>query len=81
MTKTTDLVALDEWYAIAALTEVGLRPTRTRLLGQDIMYRREADGEPAVCEVRPTAARRATADPATLRMPLDVAWRAAARNL
>jgi phenylpropionate dioxygenase-like ring-hydroxylating dioxygenase large terminal subunit len=51
MTKTTDPVALDEWYAIAALTEVGEEPTRTRLLGQDIMYRREADGEPAVWEL------------------------------
>ena len=51
MAKTTDLVALDEWYAIAALTEVGEEPTRTRLLGQDIMYRRQADGEPAVWEL------------------------------
>jgi phenylpropionate dioxygenase-like ring-hydroxylating dioxygenase large terminal subunit len=51
MTNTTDPVALDEWYAIAALTEVGEEPTRTRLLGQDIMYRHEASGELAVWEL------------------------------
>jgi phenylpropionate dioxygenase-like ring-hydroxylating dioxygenase large terminal subunit len=44
MTKTTDTVALDDWYAIAALTDVAGHPARTRLLGQDIIYWREADG-------------------------------------
>lgn len=59
MTKTTDPVALDEWYAVAALSEVTQQPSRTRLLGQDIMLWREAndvlkvhelaaDGRPAV---------------------------------
>jgi phenylpropionate dioxygenase-like ring-hydroxylating dioxygenase large terminal subunit len=52
MTKTTDPVALDQWYAIAALTEVGPLPTHTRLLGQDIAYWREPNGELAVCEIR-----------------------------
>jgi phenylpropionate dioxygenase-like ring-hydroxylating dioxygenase large terminal subunit len=44
MTKTTDTVALDDWYAIAALTDVAAHPARTRLLGQDIIYWRGADG-------------------------------------
>jgi phenylpropionate dioxygenase-like ring-hydroxylating dioxygenase large terminal subunit len=51
MTKTTDSVALDEWYAIAALNEVTEQPVKTRLLGQDIIVRREADGEPSVREL------------------------------
>jgi phenylpropionate dioxygenase-like ring-hydroxylating dioxygenase large terminal subunit len=59
MTKTTDAVALDEWYAIAALTEIGPEPARTRLLGQDIIYRCEPGGEPTVqvldCGGRPGA--------------------------
>jgi phenylpropionate dioxygenase-like ring-hydroxylating dioxygenase large terminal subunit len=44
MTKTTDTVALDDWYAIAALTDVAGHSARTRLLGQDIVYWRGADG-------------------------------------
>lgn len=40
MTKTTDPVALDEWYAVATLTEVSERPVRTTLLGQDIIISR-----------------------------------------
>jgi phenylpropionate dioxygenase-like ring-hydroxylating dioxygenase large terminal subunit len=51
MTKTGDPVALDEWYAIATLTELGRQPMHTRLLGQDIMYWREPNGELAVREV------------------------------
>jgi len=51
MTKTTDPVALDDWYAVATLSEVSAAPLRTRLLGQDIIYCREADGRPAVREV------------------------------
>jgi phenylpropionate dioxygenase-like ring-hydroxylating dioxygenase large terminal subunit len=65
MTKTTDPVALDDWYAVATLSEVTAAPFRTRLLGQDIIYCRESDGRLAVREVdadgnvtRPLPARR-----------------------
>jgi phenylpropionate dioxygenase-like ring-hydroxylating dioxygenase large terminal subunit len=51
MTKTTDPVALDEWYAIAALSEVTLQPVQTRLLGQDIVFWREPGGELKVHEL------------------------------
>ncbi|HTV35025.1 MAG TPA: aromatic ring-hydroxylating dioxygenase subunit alpha [Xanthobacteraceae bacterium] len=51
MTKTTDPVALDEWYAIATLTEVSERPVRTRLLGQNISYRRGPGGTFDVREI------------------------------
>jgi phenylpropionate dioxygenase-like ring-hydroxylating dioxygenase large terminal subunit len=50
MTKTTDRIALDEWYAVATLSELTERPVRARLLGQDIVYRGGAGG-PSVCEV------------------------------
>jgi len=50
MAKTTDTVALNDWYAIAALSEVTQRPSCTRLLGQDIVFWREGDGTPAVHE-------------------------------
>ncbi|WP_210527647.1 aromatic ring-hydroxylating dioxygenase subunit alpha [Rubellimicrobium arenae] len=36
MTKTTDRVALDQWYAVASLSDLGPAAIRTRLLGQDI---------------------------------------------
>jgi len=51
MTKTADPVALNEWYAIATLSEVAQQPVRTRLLGQDIIYWREPDGELTVHEL------------------------------
>jgi phenylpropionate dioxygenase-like ring-hydroxylating dioxygenase large terminal subunit len=51
MTKTTDEVALNDWYAVAALSDVTERPARTRLLGQDIIYWRKPGGEPAAREV------------------------------
>jgi phenylpropionate dioxygenase-like ring-hydroxylating dioxygenase large terminal subunit len=51
MTKTADPVALNEWYAIAALSELTQQPVRTRLLGQDIIYWREPGGELAVHEL------------------------------
>jgi phenylpropionate dioxygenase-like ring-hydroxylating dioxygenase large terminal subunit len=50
MTRTTDRVALDQWYAIATLDEFDHRPMRTRLLGQDIIYRQGPDG-PKVREI------------------------------
>jgi len=51
MTKTTDPVCLDQWYAIATAQEVGTAPERTRLLGQDLTYRRAAGGAYEVREV------------------------------
>jgi phenylpropionate dioxygenase-like ring-hydroxylating dioxygenase large terminal subunit len=54
MTKTTDPVALDQWYAIATLSEITEQPVRTRLLGQDLVYRREPDGSLAIREVGAT---------------------------
>lgn len=44
MTKAVDSLALNAWYAIATLSEVGRHPMRTRLLGQDVLYWRDADG-------------------------------------
>jgi phenylpropionate dioxygenase-like ring-hydroxylating dioxygenase large terminal subunit len=51
MTRTNDPVALDAWYAIATLSEIAQRPVRTRLLGQDIVYRRQPDGDLSVHEI------------------------------
>jgi phenylpropionate dioxygenase-like ring-hydroxylating dioxygenase large terminal subunit len=50
MTKTSDSVALDQWYAIATLGEFDKSPVRTRLLGQDIIYGQGPDG-PSVREL------------------------------
>jgi phenylpropionate dioxygenase-like ring-hydroxylating dioxygenase large terminal subunit len=47
--KTTDRVALDEWYAVASAHEVGLRPSTTVLLGQPIELWR--DGEVRAREI------------------------------
>jgi phenylpropionate dioxygenase-like ring-hydroxylating dioxygenase large terminal subunit len=44
LTKTTDKVALDQWYAIDTAAEVGSVPKYTRLLGQDLVLCRAADG-------------------------------------
>ena len=51
MTKASDPVALDQWYAIETVTHVTTEPKRTRLLGQDIVSRRERDGAPVVREI------------------------------
>ena len=51
MTKTTDPVALDAWYAIETSADLGATPLRQRLLGQDLTLRRLADGTPEVREV------------------------------
>jgi len=60
MTKATDPVALDDWYAIATLSEIPEHPVRTRLLGQDIRYARDSNGRLSVHEIdaggRPGAA-------------------------
>jgi phenylpropionate dioxygenase-like ring-hydroxylating dioxygenase large terminal subunit len=44
LTKTTDKVALDQWYAIDTAAEVNSAPKCTRLLSQDLVLRRAADG-------------------------------------
>jgi phenylpropionate dioxygenase-like ring-hydroxylating dioxygenase large terminal subunit len=51
MTKTADAVALDEWYAIATLSEISEHPVHTTLLGQSIVYRREPNGRFGVREI------------------------------
>ena len=42
--KTTDPVALNQWYAVATLADLGATPIRTRLLGQEIEITRGPDG-------------------------------------
>ena len=49
--KTTDQVALDDWYAIATASELTRAPVTTKLLGQAIEYGLGVDGEPLVCEL------------------------------
>jgi len=44
MARTTDPVALDQWYAIATVTDIEAAPWRTRLLGQEIVVQRDAPG-------------------------------------
>jgi phenylpropionate dioxygenase-like ring-hydroxylating dioxygenase large terminal subunit len=56
MSKTDDPVALDQWYAIETLADVATQPRRSRLLGQDILIRREHDGTPVVREIDPGGA-------------------------
>jgi phenylpropionate dioxygenase-like ring-hydroxylating dioxygenase large terminal subunit len=50
MAKTTDQVALDDWYAIATASEVTAEPQRTKLLGQPLVYALDASGAPEVRE-------------------------------
>ncbi|SEM84362.1 hypothetical protein SAMN04488103_102230 [Gemmobacter aquatilis] len=42
--KTTDPVALNQWYAVATLADLGATPIRTRLLGQEIEITRGPHG-------------------------------------
>ncbi len=51
MTRTSDRVALDDWYAVETSSELGASPMRNRLLGQDIVSRRLADGTPEIREI------------------------------
>jgi phenylpropionate dioxygenase-like ring-hydroxylating dioxygenase large terminal subunit len=62
MSKTDDPVALDQWYAVETFADVTAEPKRTRLLGQDIVIRRERD-LPVVREI---------ADDGSLGTPLPV---------
>lgn len=55
MAKTTDPVALNQWYAIASCDEIADTPSRTRLLGQDIEIRAT---QPETFEVREVLADR-----------------------
>lgn len=55
--KTTDQVALNDWYAIATASEVTAQPVTTRLLGQDIEYRISESGTPLVREILDDGAR------------------------
>jgi phenylpropionate dioxygenase-like ring-hydroxylating dioxygenase large terminal subunit len=57
MTRTTDKVALDDWYAIATASELTVAPVATRLLGQPIEYGLGPDGAPKVCEILDDGAR------------------------
>jgi phenylpropionate dioxygenase-like ring-hydroxylating dioxygenase large terminal subunit len=41
MTRTTDPVALDDWYAVADAAELSAAPLTRRLLGADVLLRRE----------------------------------------
>ncbi|PKU25473.1 (2Fe-2S)-binding protein [Telmatospirillum siberiense] len=50
--KTTDKVALDQWYAVETAADLGSRAIVTRLLGQDIELGRDGAGRPTVREIR-----------------------------
>lgn len=51
MAKTTDRVALDQWYAVETSADLGGAIVRTRLLGQDIALRRDDRGMPVITEI------------------------------
>ena len=51
MTKTTDAAALDQWYAVETIADLGTSAVRTRLLGQDIELCRDGRGVPRITEV------------------------------
>ncbi|WP_159587296.1 aromatic ring-hydroxylating dioxygenase subunit alpha [Chelativorans xinjiangense] len=50
MAKTTDRIALDQWYAVETSADLGTATIRTRLLGQDILLHRSNAGEPVIRE-------------------------------
>lgn len=49
--KTTDRIALDQWYAVETASDLCATPVRTRLLGQDIEVSRDTSGAPVVREI------------------------------
>lgn len=51
MTKTSDTVALDQWYAVETLSALTSSPQHTRLLGQPIAVSRDAAGRAVAHEV------------------------------
>jgi len=71
MTKTTDTVALNDWYAIATLKDVTGQPVRSRLLGQDIVYRLDAEQKPVVFEL---GANGKTCSPLPVRDRYECLW-------
>ena len=57
MAKTTDAIALNDWYAIATASELTSIMTPTRLLGQAIEYGLGPEGTPLVREILDDGAR------------------------
>jgi phenylpropionate dioxygenase-like ring-hydroxylating dioxygenase large terminal subunit len=57
MTKTTDPVALNQWYAVETVSEIANKPIVTRLLGQDIEISRAGDKGFLVREILDDGAR------------------------
>jgi phenylpropionate dioxygenase-like ring-hydroxylating dioxygenase large terminal subunit len=57
MAKTTDRIALDDWYAIATAGDLTESMETTRLLGQTIEYGLGTDGTPLVQEILDDGAR------------------------
>jgi phenylpropionate dioxygenase-like ring-hydroxylating dioxygenase large terminal subunit len=51
MTKTTNRAALDHWYCVDDLDDIGATPRPTRLLGQPIVIRRAESGAVLVNEI------------------------------
>lgn len=51
MTKTTDVAALDQWYAVETSADLETVQVRTRLLGQDIALCRDELGTPIIFEI------------------------------
>ncbi len=52
MAKTTDQIALNNWYVVGALSDFAAEPThRTRLLGQELSLETGADGRPTCVEI------------------------------
>jgi phenylpropionate dioxygenase-like ring-hydroxylating dioxygenase large terminal subunit len=72
MSKTTDRTALEDWYVVAALSNLAPGQThRTRLLGQDIGVSTDAEGQPLCFEIDADGARRAIAH---VRVRYDFVW-------
>ena len=44
MTRTTDRAALDQWYCVDDLDDIGATPRKSRLLGEDIVIGRSESG-------------------------------------
>jgi len=57
MTKTTDPVALNEWYAVETIADIADKPIVTRLLGQDIEITKAAEETFLVREILDDGAR------------------------
>ncbi|MEO8668957.1 MAG: aromatic ring-hydroxylating dioxygenase subunit alpha [Bauldia sp.] len=51
MARTADRAALDQWYCVDDLDDIGAAPRMTRLLGEDIVIARDAGGA-VTCRAR-----------------------------